>query len=79
MPVSYDATIAALAQETNTDEALVQCLYEEEFALLAAQSSVKSFIGVIAARRVRERLVGAREHERDRPIKADSARLSRAA
>jgi hypothetical protein len=56
MPLGDEATIAALAEETRTDQAVVQSLYEEEFAVLEAQSSVKNFIGVIAARRVRERL-----------------------
>jgi len=56
MPLGDEATIASLAEETHTDQAVVQCLYEEEFAVLDAQSSVKNFIGVIAARRVRERL-----------------------
>ncbi len=77
MPLGDEATIAALAQDTHTDEAVVQSLYQEEFAILDAQSSVKNFIGVIAARRVRERLAGAHKH--GRPTSARSVQRSRAA
>ena len=70
--VGDEGTIAALAQETATDPAVVQCLYEEEVAVLEAQSSIKSFIGVIAARRVRARLSAPREGRRStaaRPVR----------
>ncbi|HEY2339810.1 MAG TPA: DUF3562 domain-containing protein [Steroidobacteraceae bacterium] len=77
MPRRDKGTIAALADETRTDEAVVQCLYEEELAALDAKSSVKNFIGVIAARRVRERLTAARSPSR--PAKAPSERPSRVA
>jgi hypothetical protein len=60
-----------LAQETDADEALVKTLYDEEIALLQAQASVKSFIAVIAARRVRQRLAAAREQGRS--VKARAA------
>lgn len=66
-----EATIATLAQVTDTDEAVVKSLYDEEFALLQAEASVKSFIGVIAARRVRQRLTAARRH--GRPLNARAA------
>ena len=62
MPLRDEATITALAQETATDPAVVQCLYQEEVAVLEAASSIKTFIGVIAARRVRERLSAPREN-----------------
>ena len=65
-PSGDAATIAALAEETHTDEAVVQCLYEEERAALEAHSSVKNFIGVIAARRVKQRLTA--HHEHSRPV-----------
>ena len=55
LALKNEAIIATLAQETDADEALVKSLYDEEIALLQAQASVKSFIGVIAARRVRQR------------------------
>jgi hypothetical protein len=70
-------TIAALAEKTHTDEAVVQCLYEEELTALDAKSSVKNFIGVIAARRVRERLTAA--HSPSRPAQARAERPSRVA
>ena len=60
-----EATIAALAEETHTDQALVHSLYEEEFAALDAESSVKNFIGVIAARRVKKRLTAPHDHTRN--------------
>ena len=53
---SDGVTIAALAEETHTEQSVVRYLYEEEFAVLEAHSSVKSFIPLIAARRVKERL-----------------------
>ena len=68
LPRKDEATIATLAQEMDTDAAVVKSLYEEEMDKLHAQSSVKNFLGVIAARRVRERITTARE--RGRPIQA---------
>jgi hypothetical protein len=59
-----DEAIAALAQETDTDEAVVKYLYDEEIALLQAHSRIKNFIGVIAARRVRQRIATARRYGR---------------
>ena len=56
------ATIATLAQETDTDAAVVKDLYDAEIAILQAQANVKNFIGVIAARRVKLRLAAARKH-----------------
>ena len=77
MPRRDKGTVAALADETCTDEAVVQGLYEEELAALDAKSSVKNFIGVIAARRVRERLTA--EGSPGRPAKARAKRPSRVA
>jgi len=71
LPRKDEAAIATLAQETDTDAAVVRSLYEEEMDKLHAQSSVKNFIGVIAARRVRERIATAREH--GRPFKVQAA------
>ena len=68
LPLKDEAIIATLAQETDTDEDVVKCLYDEEMALLQAEASVKNFIGVIAARRVRQRIDTARKH--GRPVKA---------
>ena len=77
LPRREKGTIAALADETHTDEAVVQGLYEEELAALDAKSSVKNFIGVIAARRVRQRLTAARSPSP--PAKARAERPSRVA
>ena len=78
MPLRDEGTIAALAQETATDLAVVQSLYQEELAVLEAQSSIKTFIGVIAARRVRDRLTAPREN-RVSTTTARPVRKSRAA
>lgn len=67
-----EATIAALAEETDTDRSIVKYLYAEELAVLESQASVKNFIGIIAARRVRQRLDGLSRH-------AHLAHLARAA
>jgi hypothetical protein len=57
MPSRVDeATIAALAIQTDTDRSIVKSLYAEELAHLESQASIKNFIGIIAARRVRQRL-----------------------
>jgi hypothetical protein len=56
-----------LAHETDTDSAIVKSLYEEEMEQLQAEANVKNFIGVIAARRVKQRIATAREH--GRPLK----------
>jgi hypothetical protein len=58
------ATIATLAQETDTDQAVVKNLYDEELAILQTQASVKNFIPVIAARRVKQRIAAARRNGR---------------
>jgi len=77
IPARDEGTIASLPQETATDPAVVQGLYEEEVAVLEAQSSIKTFIGVIAARRVRDRLTAPRENRRS--TTARPARQSRVA
>ena len=69
-PLNDETTIATLAQETDTDEAVVKSLYHEEIALLQAEASVKSFIGVIAARRVKQRIATAREDGRPLGVRA---------
>ena len=56
-----EATVAALAEETDTDRSIVKYLFAEELAVLESQASVKNFIGIIAARRVRQRLESRRE------------------
>lgn len=58
------ATVTTLAHETDTDQAVVKNLYDEELATLQTQASVKNFIRVIAARRVKQRIAAARKHGR---------------
>jgi len=65
-----EATIATLAQETDTDAAVVRSLYEEEIEKLQAHANVKNFIGVIAARRVKQRIATAREDGRPLRVRA---------
>jgi hypothetical protein len=52
-----EATVAALAQKTRTSIEVVKHLYDEEIAELQSKSTVKNFIGVIASRRARQRLM----------------------
>jgi hypothetical protein len=49
----HDATIDALARETGTEPARVQELYEREFTDLEATATVRSFLCVLASRKVR--------------------------
>ena len=49
-------TLSGLAEQTNTTAEVVNSLYQEEVAALEASATVKSFIGVIAAGRVKRRL-----------------------
>jgi hypothetical protein len=51
-----EATIASLAHQTDTNRELVRHLYDEEIAALREKAKVKNFIGVIAGRRVKQRL-----------------------
>ena len=53
---SEDSVIASLARATHTSHEVVKNLYDEEVAKLHAHSTVKNFIGVIAGRRVKQRL-----------------------
>lgn len=54
---SHESTIAKLAKQTHAAEELVRALYDEELAALHNEAAVKGFIGVIAARRVKQRLL----------------------
>ena len=56
LPMSDDATIAALSKGTHTTHDVVKRLYDLEVAALQAEARVKHFIPLIAGRRVRERL-----------------------
>jgi hypothetical protein len=53
-----DETITKLARQTHAEVEVVRHLYDEEIATLQKDATVKGFIGVIAARRVKRRLLG---------------------
>jgi hypothetical protein len=48
--------VSAIARKTHTPVDVVKNLYDEELAELQSNSAVKSFLDVIAGRRVKERL-----------------------
>jgi Protein of unknown function (DUF3562) len=50
------AAVDSIAKETSTSLDVVKALYEEEVATLAAQATIKQFVGVIATRRVKQQL-----------------------
>ncbi len=58
---SSDASLRALATQTQTDFDVVRDLYDQEIADLQSTASIKNFIPVIASRRVRQRLKSGRE------------------
>lgn len=59
---SHDETlITSLAQQARADVDVVRRLYNEEIEALQKEAVVKGFIGLIAARRVKERLQAARK------------------
>jgi hypothetical protein len=49
----HQATIEALAWETGTEPVMVRELYERELADLEATATVRSFLSVLASRKVR--------------------------
>ena len=53
----HESTISKLAKQTRANEEVVRHLYDEELAALRKDATVKGFIGVIAARRVKQRLL----------------------
>jgi hypothetical protein len=53
-------TVAKLAEQTQAETDVVRTLYKEEMETLHNEAAVKGFIGIIAARRVRQRLLSAR-------------------
>jgi hypothetical protein len=54
---SDSTTVAELATETRTSPDVVRDLYHQEVAAVGAVAKVKNFIGIIAGRRVRQRLL----------------------
>ena len=61
-PDQREATITALAAQTRAQPDVVRLLYEEEIAALHAGATVTSFIGIIAGRRVKQRLKNGSRH-----------------
>ena len=51
-----DSTTAALATETQTSPEVVRDLYHQEVTAVGAAAKVKNFVGIIAGRRVKQRL-----------------------
>jgi hypothetical protein len=68
---SDENTITKLARQTHAEIEVVRHLYDEEIATLQKDATVKGFIGVIAARRVKRRLLGGetRAHRSHHPAK----------
>jgi len=56
LPPSDEATVTARSNQINNTPGLAKQLFEEEVAVLEAQATVKTFIDVIATRRVKQRL-----------------------
>jgi hypothetical protein len=51
-----EASVDAIARETETSVDVVKVLYEEEIQALTAQARVKQFVTVIAMKRVKQQL-----------------------
>jgi hypothetical protein len=64
-----EATVTKLAKQARADVDIVRQLYEEEIEALHNEATVKGFIPVIAARRVRQRLLAARHPAHGTPHK----------
>jgi hypothetical protein len=56
-----ESTTAALAKEMHTSPEVVRDLYQQEVAAVGAAAKVKNLIGVIAGRRLKQRLMAARK------------------
>jgi hypothetical protein len=59
--LSESTAVAALAKETSTSPEIVRDLYHQEVATLGASAKVRNFIGIIAGRRVKQRLIALRK------------------
>jgi hypothetical protein len=55
-PPPDEATATTLSSHIDNTPDLAKQLFDEEVAILEAQATVKTFIDVIAARRVKQRL-----------------------
>jgi hypothetical protein len=51
-----EAIVTALSDHMDDTSDLAKQLFDEEVAVLEAQATIKTFIGVIATRRVKQRL-----------------------
>ena len=63
-----DSTTAALAKETHTSPDVVKDLYNQEVAAVGAAAKVRNFIGIIAGRRVKQRLMAALNRKKSSDI-----------
>jgi len=63
-----DSTTAALAKETHTSPDVVKDLYKQEVAAVGAAAKVRNFIGIIAGRRVKQRLMAALNRKKSSDI-----------
>jgi len=59
----YDATIAALAKVTRSAPEVVKQIYDEEIAALHSNAKVKNFVGIVAGRRVKRRLMALKAND----------------
>jgi hypothetical protein len=55
-PPPDEAIVTALSNHTDNASDVAKQLFDEEVAVLEAQATVKTFIDVIATRRVKQRL-----------------------
>ena len=55
-PPPNEAIVTALSNRTDNAPDLAKRLFDEEVAVLEAQATIKTFIDVIATRRVKQRL-----------------------
>jgi hypothetical protein len=67
---SDESAISKLAKQTQAEPDVVRTLYEQEVEALGNKAAVKGFIGIVAARRVRQRLLSAARQVRQRLLPA---------
>ena len=65
-----ETIITKLAEQTQARTDVVRTLYKEEMEALHKEAAVKGFIGIVAARRVRQRLLSAARQVRRRLLPA---------
>lgn len=62
-----DSMLHSIAVQSNTRIEVVRHLYEEELERLRRNSRVRTFLAVIALRRLKERLLGTNTHRGVQP------------